>query len=162
MTSENKLSINNNKLITRLLEDVKELKKTGISSNNNTLSRNNNNSFYLTSYGIFTMGLLGYLIYLFGTFIGIHPILMMTILFIITTCFSYFFNKRYTFRMRVYNRKLFIKYLISSFSAYLINFILLYYFSFINSLPHQIIMLIATILVGIYLFLLSRYFVFKK
>ena len=63
MTSENKLSINNNKLITRLLEDVKELKKTGISSNNNTLSRNNNNSFYLTSYGIFTMGLLGYLIY---------------------------------------------------------------------------------------------------
>lgn len=110
----------------------------------------------------FLKNLLGYLIYLFGTFIGIHPILMMTILFIITTCFSYFFNKRYTFRMRGYNRKLFIKYLISSFSAYLINFILLYYFSVINSLPHQIIMLIATILVGIYLFLLSRYFVFKK
>ena len=110
----------------------------------------------------FFNNLLGYVIYLFGTSFGLHPIFMMTILFIVTTCFSYFFNKRYTFRIRGNDRKLFIKYLISLFSAYLIDFFLLYYFSVINTFPHQIIMLIATILVGIYSFLLSRYFVFKK
>ncbi len=111
--------------------------------------------------GIF-INLIGYLLYLFGTYIGLAPIKMMTILYTSATISSYILNKKYTFNLKGKFKKTFIKFIFVNLSAYLINFLFLYYFTKIIYYPHELVQFFAMFFIGSYLFILSRYFIFKQ
>ena len=101
-----------------------------------------------------------YLIYLSITFFGMEHKLAMTILYGIGTLLSYLGNKTWTFRYKGKISSSFIKFILLYLVGYLINLSLLYYFVDLLDYPHQIVQICSVILIAIFLFLMSRLFVF--
>ena len=104
--------------------------------------------------------IIGYLLYLLGTLIGLSPIFMITCLYSIVIISSFILNKKYTFQVKGNFRKTFIKFIFINISAYLINYLFLYY-AMLNNISHQLVQFFAIIFIGTYMFILSKYFVFK-
>jgi len=109
--------------------------------------------------GILT-NLTGYALYILLTHFGCSPKLAMTALYSCGALFGFFANRRFTFRHDGHIGRAGIRYLIAQLLGYLLNLILLLVFVDWLGFAHQIIQAIAIITVAIFLFALSRFFVF--
>ena len=106
--------------------------------------------------------LLLYLIYLSLTGLSIGHKTAMTLLFAIGTMQTFVFNKRWTFAHQGFFQTSFLKYLAVYGFAYLLNLMSLLVFADYLGLPHQIVQGVMILALAIMLFILQKYWVFRK
>jgi len=106
--------------------------------------------------------LLGYLIYLAVTWLGIDPKLAVTILYPVGVLTAYFGHARYSFSFKGSRAYGLLRYLIAQLVGYGANILMLYTFSDRLGFPHQAVQAVAIFVVGGILFLLLKYFVFPR
>lgn len=102
----------------------------------------------------------GYFIYLILTYIGITPRITVSILYPIGTIMGFFANRRFTFQHDGHIGKTGIRYLIVQALGYIFTISILTIFVNKLGFPHQIIEAFAIALVAIFVFVMSRLFVF--
>ena len=103
---------------------------------------------------------IGYCVYLLATFLGGTPKLTMTALYIIGALISFFANRKITFQHDGHIGAAGVRYLVAHLLAYLLNLALLMLFVDWLGIAHQIVQFAAIFVVGSFLFLVSRFFVF--
>lgn len=104
---------------------------------------------------------IGYGSYVLLTAIGLGSILSMSMVYAIACLLSFALNKNWTFACRSRNRLLLPKYVMAQVLGYVTNLMLLLILSQRLGLPHQIVQLLAIVVVATELFLLSKYYVFR-
>ena len=104
----------------------------------------------------------GYLIYLFVTWLGADPKLVVSIFYPIGASISFYANRQWTFSHDGHITRSFSRFIIAHIGGYLLNIVLLYGFVDILEYPHQLIQAIAIFVVAGYLFLMLRFFVFPE
>lgn len=109
--------------------------------------------------GVFN-NLLGYLIYLAVTWLGLEPKLAVTILYPIAALTAYFGHARYSFAHQNSNSHTLLRYVIAHCVGYSVTVLMLYIFTDKLLFPHQIVQAAAIFVVAGVLYLLFRYFVF--
>ncbi len=131
----------------------------------NHLVRSRSRIFHqLFSYGMIGIltNFLGYLLYLFLTYFWNSPKITMTLLYSVGALISFFANRRFTFfhegRIGVAS----MRYMLAQLLGYLLNFIFLVLFMDWLGFAHQIVQAVAIVVVGIFLFVLMRFFVFAS
>lgn len=105
---------------------------------------------------------LGYAIYLLLTYLWGAPKITMTALYFVGASIGFFANRRYTFRHDGHIGVTGVRYLLAQVAGYLLNLVLLLLFVDWLGFPHQIVQAIAIIVVAIFLFVMSRVFVFSQ
>lgn len=111
--------------------------------------------------GFFT-NLIGYGIYLIFTYLGVTPKSTITVLYFFGALLGFFANRRFTFN---YDGDVFLavcRYVIAQILGYLLNLFILFLFVDILGIAHQIVQAIAILVVALFLFFLSYFFVFPK
>lgn len=103
---------------------------------------------------------LGYLLYLAITALGMEPKLAMTLLYIIGTLQTFFFNRKWSFSHDGAAMPSLIRYLLAYASGYVINWFALYGLVDILGYPHQIIQGLIIFAIAAYLFFLQKFWVF--
>lgn len=123
---------------------------------------NNNAVRQLFSYVLIGLlaNLLGYALYLLLTYLIDAPKLIMTVLYSVGALISFFANRRFTFRHDGRIDIAGVRYIFAQFLGYLLNLILLVLFVDWLGFAHQIVQVVAIVVVAIFLFVLSRFFVF--
>lgn len=118
----------------------------------------------LVRYGIVGMlnNLLGYLIYLLVTWFWLDPKVAVTFLYPIGALTAYFGHARYSFSYSGRTSHGVLRYVIAHLLGYSVNVLMLYVFSDMLKLPHQIVQAAAIVGVAGILYLLFRYFVFPS
>ncbi|CAD86081.1 MULTISPECIES: GtrA family protein [Betaproteobacteria] len=111
--------------------------------------------------GILT-NVLGYAFYLLLTYLWDAPKITMTALYFVGASIGFFANRRYTFRHDGHIGVTGVRYLLAQVAGYLLNLVLLLLFVDWLGFPHQIVQAIAIIVVAIFLFVMSRFFVFAQ
>lgn len=111
--------------------------------------------------GVLT-NLLGYAIYLLLTYFWGSPKLTMSILYSIGAVVSFFANRRFTFQHDGHLGVAGVRFLMVQLSGYLLNLLLLVVFVDRLGVSHQIVQAFAIVVVAIFLFVLSRIFVFAS
>ena len=106
--------------------------------------------------------LLGYLIYLFLTWLWLDPKIAVTLLYPIGATTAYFGHARYAFSYQGHITHGFARYAAAHVIGYGANIFLLYLFVDILQYPHQLVQAAAIFVVAGILFLLFRYFVFPN
>ncbi|UCP09447.1 GtrA family protein [Pseudomonas sp. MM213] len=106
------------------------------------------------------INLTGYTLYLLLTYFGNTPKSTMTALYFIGALIGFFANRSFTFRHDGHVGKAGVRYLLAQLLGYLLNLLLLSLFVDWLDFPHQIVQAIAIVVVAIFLFVLSRFFVF--
>jgi putative flippase GtrA len=101
----------------------------------------------------------GYLIYLAITYAGMRHKLAMTLLFVVGILLTFFFNKRWTFKSRGHWKKMFVYYVVTYSTAYLLNFLALLFFVDRLGYPHQLVQGFAVLALGVMLFIALRLWV---
>ncbi|MDX1922062.1 MAG: GtrA family protein [Alphaproteobacteria bacterium] len=105
---------------------------------------------------------MGYLIYLLVTYLGMAPKIAMTFLYGVGVTISFFGNRYLVFadggRLKTTGIKFIAAYLI----GYFLNLSLLIVFVDQMGYPHQIVQAIAICVVAVFLFCALKVFVFKK
>jgi putative flippase GtrA len=109
--------------------------------------------------GIFLNGL-GFVTYLFLTYLRIDPKLAMSIIYIFFLIIGFFWHKNFSFLSSNIAPSKF-KFLLVHLSAYLINLALLFLFVDLLQFKHQYVQGLAIILVAIYLYMMLNRIVFK-
>lgn len=109
--------------------------------------------------GVLT-NLLGYSIYILLTYFWGAPKLTMTALYSVGALIGFFANRRFTFRHDGRIRVAGLRYLFAQLLGYLLNLALLVLFVDCLGFAHQIVQAVAIVVVAIFLFVLSRFFVF--
>ena len=104
--------------------------------------------------------LLGYLIYLLITFLGLDPKLAVTILYPVGATAAYFGHMKYSFTYRGRYARSLPRYLLAHLIGYGVNVAMLFVLSDQLKLPHQVVQFSAIFVVAGVLFLLFKYFVF--
>lgn len=104
--------------------------------------------------------LLGYMLYYLLTYYFSAPKLIMTILYTFAALVGFFANRQFTFKNDSSVGSIGFRYLLSQLFGYILNLSLLFIFVDILDFKHQIVQVIAIPVVAIFLFLLSKYFVF--
>lgn len=84
----------------------------------------------------------------------------MSVLYLFGALVGFFANRRFTFRYDGHIGVAGLRYLFAQFLGYLLNLILLLLFVDWFGFSHQIVQAIAIVVVAIFLFALSRFFVF--
>jgi putative flippase GtrA len=102
----------------------------------------------------------GYALYLFLTYFWGAPKLTMTLLYSIGALIGFLGNRRYTFRHDGHIGVAGLRYLFAQLVGYLLNLTLLVLFVDWLGFVHQIVQAVAIVVVAIFLFILSRFFVF--
>lgn len=108
-----------------------------------------------------TVNTLSYLCFLLITYLGLDPKLAVLILYVASMTASFFANRTWVF---VHDGKIHwaaIRFLGSYLSGLLLNLGILWLFTDVLGFPYQIVQLCAVIGIAIFLFLMSRYFVFS-
>lgn len=103
---------------------------------------------------------LGFGLYFVITYFFSTPKLTMTLLYALGTIVSFFANRRFTFKHSGQIGVSGTRFLLVQFLGYLLNLSLLLLFVDYLGYKHQIVQAIAIFVVAIFLFMLSRYFVF--
>lgn len=101
-----------------------------------------------------------YALYLYLAPVWGAPKLAMTALYTTGALISFFANRRFTFRHDGHIGGAGVRYLLVQLSGYLLNLLLLVLFVDWMGFAHQIVQAVAIIVVAIFLFVLSRFFVF--
>ncbi|UZE19666.1 GtrA family protein [Pseudomonas sp. B21-054] len=109
--------------------------------------------------GVLT-NLCGYTIYLLLTHLWGAPKLTMTLLYSAGALIGFIANRRFTFRHDGHIGIAGIRYLFVQLAGYLLNLFLLTLFVDWLNFSHQLVQAVAIIVVAIFLFVLSRVFVF--
>jgi len=104
--------------------------------------------------------LLGYLIYLLMTFLGVDPKIAITILYPVGATAAYFGHSKYSFSYRGRYTNALPRYILSHVVGYGVNFAMLFILSDKLKLPHQLVQASAIFVVAGVLFLMFKYFVF--
>ena len=104
--------------------------------------------------------LLGYALYLLLTYLWGAPKLTMTTLYSAGALISFFANRRFTFRHDGRIGVAGVRYLFVQLLGYLLNLTLLVLFVDWLGFAHQVVQAVAIFVVAIFLFVLSRFFVF--
>jgi putative flippase GtrA len=104
--------------------------------------------------------ILGYTIYLFLTYLWGAPKLTMTALYFVGASIGFIANRRFSFRHDGGIGVAGVRYLLAQVAGYLLNLVLLLLFVDWFDFPHQIVQAIAILIVAIFLFFVSRVFVF--
>lgn len=104
---------------------------------------------------------LGYALYLFLTYLWGAPKLTMTALYFVGASISFFANRRFTFRHDGQIGVASFRYLLVQLAGYLLNLFLLIVFVDWFGFAHQLVQAMAIIVVAVFLFVLSRAFVFR-
>ena len=104
--------------------------------------------------------LLGYLIYLAVTWLGLDPKVAVTILYPIGAFTSYFGHARYSFTLKNNSSHVVVRYVIAHCVGYGATLLMLYIFTDKLFFPHQIVQAAAIFVVAAILYLMFRYFVF--
>ena len=103
-----------------------------------------------------------YFIYLLLTYLGVEPKLAMTLVYIIGASIGFLGNRKWTFAHRGDFTSVALRYVLAHLLGYLLNFLLL--FTFVDQLgyAHQLVQAVAIIIVAGFLFIVFKYFVFRK
>lgn len=104
--------------------------------------------------------LLGYLIYLGVTWLGVDPKLAITLLYPIGATTAYFGHARFSFANQGHPRSAAIRYVAAHLIGYATNFMLLLVFHDLLGIPHAVVQGIAIFVVAGVLFLLFKFVVF--
>jgi putative flippase GtrA len=113
-------------------------------------------------YGLvgFTTNLFGYAFFLLITHIGIEPKLAMTLLYFLSTTFSFFGNWKWVFANNQHFIAASSRFFIAHLLGYLINLMLLATLTDRLDYPYQLVQVVAIIVVAGFLFLAFKFFVF--
>jgi putative flippase GtrA len=103
-----------------------------------------------------------YLIYLLITAFGLGYKIAMTILYVIGTLQTFFFNAHWTFKHRENNRSSLVKYFLAYGTCYLINIAALIVFVDRIGLPHQAVQGAMILIITVIMFLLQKFWVFTS
>lgn len=106
--------------------------------------------------------LAGYAAYLLLTFFLVGPRVAMTLIYLTGASVGYFGNRQWTFVHKGKVLITLIKYSMAHVCGYAINFLLLYVFVERMSYPHQIVQLVAILVVAVILFFVFKKFVFSN
>lgn len=111
-----------------------------------------------------TLNLLGYLIYLTVTFLGLSPIATVSIFYPLSVFLGYLVHRRHTFRHKTKAIKdaTFFRYIVSYAAGYLINVTLIQFLHHELGYPHQWVQAAAIFIVAAFLFVALNLFVFKE
>jgi putative flippase GtrA len=102
-----------------------------------------------------------YLFYLLFTTVGIGHKTAMTLLYLIGTLQTFFFNKRWTFEHDGATHKALMRYIAAYAFGYLLNLLVLLVLVDQHGLPHQWVQGVMIISLATMLFLLQRYWIFR-
>jgi|TARA_B110000483_G_C18085497_1_gene499797 putative flippase GtrA len=105
---------------------------------------------------------LGYMIYILLTYIGLKPEYAVSILYPLGAIFSFYGNIEFTFTYTGNPNMAKVKFILSHFGGYLVNIMILYIFVSQLMYPHELIQFFAICIVAIYLFFISKFFIFKN
>jgi len=105
---------------------------------------------------------LGYILYLALTFIGIEHKLAMTLLYINGVAISYFANRKWTFNDNGNLSRSAPRFLLVYGIGYIINLVILLIFVDYLHFPHQLVQPVAIVIVAAFLFTMLKLFVFNK
>ena len=116
----------------------------------------------LIKYGVVGVlnNLLGYLIYLLITWLWLDPKMAVSLLYPIGATTAYFGHAKYSFSYSGKASQGVLRFVIAQFVGYSLNLLLLYIFSDILKIPHQLVQAVAIIVVAGVLFMLFKYYVF--
>ena len=106
--------------------------------------------------------LAGYGLYILLTYFGTTPKLTMTVLYSAGAIIGFFANRRFTFGHHGHIGSSGIRYLLAQLLGYLLNFLLLLLLVDWLGFAHQVVQALAIVVVAIFLFILSRAFVFPQ
>jgi putative flippase GtrA len=116
----------------------------------------------LTRYGFVGVAsnVLGYLVYLTITWLGVAPTVAMTMLYLVGATVSFVANRRWTFAHRGKAVWSGLRFGVAHVLGYLLNLSLLLAFVGMLGFPHQLVQAIAIGIVALFLFVAFRWFVF--
>jgi len=100
--------------------------------------------------------------YLLMTHHGIEPKIAMTLTYIIGVTIGFVGNRKWTFTHHGSLFRTSIRYLFAHLLGYMLNFLLLFTFVDYLGYPHQWVQATAIIVVAGFLFIVFKYFVFRK
>lgn len=103
---------------------------------------------------------IGYLIYIALTRLGLGPKLAMTLLYGIGVLQTFVFNKGWSFRFAGAATPALVRYATAYALGYVINLLALMLFVDQAGLPHQLVQGVMIVVVAVMLFLAQRYWVF--
>lgn len=123
-------------------------------------SRKNFHQFYRYALAGILTNILGYVAYIFLTYLWGAPKVTMTTLYLVGVLTTFFINRRFTFLHDGNIGATGVRYLLVQVLGYLLNLFLLVIFVDWLGLPHQIVQATAMLVVAIFLFSMLRIFVF--
>lgn len=106
--------------------------------------------------------LFGYILYLLLTYCGLAPKLTVSILYPIGAVIGFLGNREWVFSHQGMVKVALVRYSLVQLLGYLINLVILTVL--VNKLgyPHQLIQLLAIFIVAVFLFVASKFFIYKK
>jgi len=104
---------------------------------------------------------IGFCIYLLLTWLGIPPVLTMSMLYVAAVLLNFFASKNITFNHKGSQGGAAVRYGVAHLGGYLINLGLLLYFHDRLNWPHQWVQGGSTFIVALYLFVVFKLFVFR-
>jgi putative flippase GtrA len=104
--------------------------------------------------------LLGYLIYLLVTFLGLDPKITISLLYPAGAITAYFGHSEYSFSYQGRNTHALLRYALAHLIGYGVNILMLLLLSDKLKFPHQAVQALSIFVVAGVLFLLFKYFVF--
>lgn len=118
----------------------------------------------LFRYGVVGIGVnvAGYLLYLFITYLGVAPMLAMSVLYVVGAVGGFWGNKTLTFSHDGNSMRAAVRYVIAHFAGYLINLGILTVMTHELGYSHQVAQAVGIVVVAGFLFLASRFFVFTS
>jgi putative flippase GtrA len=119
---------------------------------------------HLARYGIVGVAsnLVGYVVYLLVTWLGVEPKIAMSFLYLLGAIASFFGNRQWTFAHTGHVSVAAVRFAIAHAGGYLLNLTVLIIFVDRLHLPHQAVQALAIFVVAGYLFIVFRFFVFPR
>ena len=104
----------------------------------------------------------GYLVYLFFTWLGIDPKIVVGVSYPIAMLVSYVGNRQFTFHHTGRISRSTVRFLLAHLASYAINLAMLFLFVDIWHYPQQLVQLAAIFVCAAFLFLALKVFVFRQ
>ena len=127
-----------------------------------TLFLNKESRRQLIRYGIVGIAhnSVGYFVYLFITWLGVDPKIVVGVSYPLAMLVSYLGNKKYTFHHQGGITKSSVRFLLAHAVSYCINLLMLYICVDLLHYPHQLVQLAAIFVCAAFLFVTLKLFVF--
>ena len=106
--------------------------------------------------------LVGYLLYIVLTSVGLGPKLAMSLLYGLGVLQTFLFNKRWTFGHRGARGSVFFRYCLAYSLGYVINFWVLLILVDQLGFPHEVVQGVMILSLAVMLFLLQKFWVFQS